>query len=532
MEHSTMKKEWTNGSTGEINWQSKKIDNNPNGDSRNYIDYIEKTKQLARNRHSDLGKLIYERDTYVAQGTFGQGDQDLARAQASLRIAGYDIGNTGYKGVDGKMGPKTEAAIRQVQVASGLEPTGKLDQQTINILNHITAAEMRKDDIEAIGFSKAGADLPSIKPGHEQGLTKRDEMVSRAMEKYPERKGENMKAQASLAMAGYDLGKSGVDGLIGVKTKAAIGQFQRAKGLEVTGELNPATLSALEETTQFGWTKASAQVAHRNELIQGGQGKGNALVVYAQSCLVAAGYNLGDYGYKGVDGELGKLTSKAIMELQKEKGLKPTGQLDPSTLWALEKATEQGWQRVEGGEIAKNKGDFDKNREFWANRKNWIFPLKEGYIRDPRTGGRCFGADREDGRKHAGVDFIAKPGTEVFAMTNGKVLKIEKGFYAGTDAIVIKSDDGSIIRYCEIRTNLKEGQNVSKGDVVAKVVANNKTGSSMLHLEVYEGTANGELSVKNDSHYTNVSPKKYQRRSDLIDPMAVVDLLKKIEVGK
>jgi peptidoglycan hydrolase-like protein with peptidoglycan-binding domain len=53
-------------------------------------------------------------------------DEDLIRqAQIALRDAGFEPGR-----IDGVIGPKTEAALRQFQVAQGLPQTGGLDATT------------------------------------------------------------------------------------------------------------------------------------------------------------------------------------------------------------------------------------------------------------------------------------------------------------------------------------------------------------------------------------------------------------------
>jgi hypothetical protein len=53
-------------------------------------------------------------------------DQDMIRqAQIALRDAGFEPGR-----IDGVMGPKTEAALRQFQGAQGLPQTGRLDATT------------------------------------------------------------------------------------------------------------------------------------------------------------------------------------------------------------------------------------------------------------------------------------------------------------------------------------------------------------------------------------------------------------------
>ena len=53
-------------------------------------------------------------------------DQDLIRqAQIALRDAGFEPGR-----IDGVMGPRTQAALRQFQAAQGLPQTGSLDGDT------------------------------------------------------------------------------------------------------------------------------------------------------------------------------------------------------------------------------------------------------------------------------------------------------------------------------------------------------------------------------------------------------------------
>lgn len=53
----------------------------------------------------------------------------------------------------------------------------------------------------------------------------------------------NARAQVRLQELGYNVGKP--DGVIGARTKAAIQEYQRKQGLQITGALDPATLAAL-----------------------------------------------------------------------------------------------------------------------------------------------------------------------------------------------------------------------------------------------------------------------------------------------
>ena len=63
-------------------------------------------------------------------------------------------------------------------------------------------------------------------------------------------RGEDVKkVQQALKDLNYDLGKYGVDGIIGGYTEAAIKAFQEAQGLKVTGIVDEETIKALEEAT-------------------------------------------------------------------------------------------------------------------------------------------------------------------------------------------------------------------------------------------------------------------------------------------
>ncbi|HSQ89392.1 M23 family metallopeptidase, partial [Romboutsia sp.] len=131
---------------------------------------------------------------------------------------------------------------------------------------------------------------------------------------------------------------------------------------------------------------------------------------------------------------------------------------------------------------------------------------------------------RSAGRTHAGIDFFVEHGTEVIAMTKGKV-KAVYNFYAGTKAVEVKSTDNTIIRYTEIKPSVKVGEILEQSQKVGDVIRNNtKKHSSMLHLEVYMGTSSGQLTQRKNKQYNYVPIKNYQRRSDLIDPTGAKDL--------
>ena len=63
------------------------------------------------------------------KASLATGDEKVKAAQQALKDKGHDPGT-----VDGRMGPKTEAALREFQKAQGMESTGELDAKTTGAL--------------------------------------------------------------------------------------------------------------------------------------------------------------------------------------------------------------------------------------------------------------------------------------------------------------------------------------------------------------------------------------------------------------
>lgn len=146
-----------------------------------------------------------------------------------------------------------------------------------------------------------------------------------------------------------------------------------------------------------------------------------------------------------------------------------------------------------------------------------LFPLRKRPVYSYKTDGREFGAWRSGGRLHAGCDLLADRGVEILAVENGTVIQGPYYFYQGTYALEVNHDSGIVVRYGEILQSVPRGigpgARISRGQVIA-YVGQLSTGSSMLHFEMYQGTASGELT-------TGSGP--YRRRSDLLDPTPYLD---------
>lgn len=116
--------------------------------------------------------------------------------------------------------------------------------------------------------------------------------------------------QTDLRTLGYYQGD--IDGIYGPQTVAAVETFQEDNGLPVTGLVDPATQAAMQSAL-------------------GGQE--SAQVGALQAILIATGY------YDGtVDGQWSPEVEAALIAMQRDLGVEPTGVIDTATLRALQEA--------------------------------------------------------------------------------------------------------------------------------------------------------------------------------------------------
>ncbi|CAH2598621.1 Peptidoglycan-binding protein [Rhodovastum atsumiense] len=142
-------------------------------------------------------------------------DQPLAPAavrsvQDRLRQLGA------YTGVvDGIWGEDSAAALRQFQQGHGLQATGQLNQATAAMLN-LNPAELLAAAAADQDAAQAPRPLSSV---------------------------EVRNLQSRLRDLGYYRGS--IDGAWGAGTQDALQRFQQSSGIQVTGRVNPQTVTAL-----------------------------------------------------------------------------------------------------------------------------------------------------------------------------------------------------------------------------------------------------------------------------------------------
>ncbi|SMF48976.1 Membrane proteins related to metalloendopeptidases [Alteromonadaceae bacterium Bs31] len=222
-------------------------------------------------------------------------------------------------------------------------------------------------------------------------------------------------------------------------------------------------------------------------------------------------HNLAPMELLSVDGDCGKKTVTLISEFQRRvlNSANPDGRVDPN-------GTTLRLLNVNAVEPAAHTADAN-NKPAEELSEELCFPLQSRPEESYKEGMRRFASNRRGGRKHAGVDLYAPVGTPIYAMSDGEIINGPYAFYLGTQALEIKHKD-FVARYGEISgvaPGLQKGETVKAGQLIAYVGELRGLNMSMLHLELYDGSGAGPLTVR--------ANKPFKRRNDLLDPTAFLD---------
>ena len=202
--------------------------------------------------------------------------------------------------VDGIFGGKTDAGVRAVQKAAGLEADGIVGPDTIAAL-------------KSPGAGGVPAGNPYAEP---TGLLRSGSQ------------GEGVKwVQWHLNRLGHNVGT--IDGIFGAKTDAGVRAVQKAAGLKADGIVGPDTRTALKNSSAGDLPENNPYPEPTGLLRSGSRGEG---VKWVQWHLNRQGHNVGT-----VDGICGAKTDAGVRAVQKAAGLKVDGIVGPDTRTALKK---------------------------------------------------------------------------------------------------------------------------------------------------------------------------------------------------
>lgn len=270
--------------------------------------------------------------------------------------------------------------------------------------------------------------------------------------------------QQLLQAAGITV-KGGADGIFGPGTETAVRTYQQRKGLTVNGKADTPTATAL------GMVPATPLMA---------KGANGQAVVAMQQQLIAVGINVKG----GADGWYGSGTTAAVSAFQTSRGLPATGALDAATAAILANAAAG----------AKPAAASPPPAPAPAPAPSPVAPPPAGSILFPMPKTCAFantwGAPRSGGRKHQGVDIIAKSGTPLYAVQTGTITKRQtdyRGSLAG-NALWLTLPDGTYYFYAHLSSfadGIGVGTKVTAGTVIGYVGKTGNASVPHLHFEVH-----------------------------------------------
>ena len=163
----------------------------------------------------------YQREEEKLVGSTDILNPKIEEVQVILKSDGYEPGN-----MDGRMGKETRDAIKAFQESIGLKSTGYIDKITLTQMEDLRRT---KEILE----SKKNYGLKSTKEARQKDSSK------------AEFRPTTKEVQTALKNAGFDPGS--FDGKIGPRTRQAIKDFQKSKGLVPDGVVGPKTWANLSK---------------------------------------------------------------------------------------------------------------------------------------------------------------------------------------------------------------------------------------------------------------------------------------------
>jgi peptidoglycan hydrolase-like protein with peptidoglycan-binding domain len=349
--------------------------------------------------------------------------------------------NSGFAvkgGADGKFGLATTIALSKFQAAKGLTVTKVVDEATAVALGMLSAPK-----VVVVASVKTVAAAPAaVVTSNFPKLGDRSETVKAI---------QTVLINDSIGLVG------GADGRFGKGTSAAIAEYQKRRGLNITGTMDDATNAAMfaaPVATPAAPVAAATSMTYETLPARGQSGD---LVRALQNALIANGTEVKG----GADGVFGVATTVAISNFQAARALNQTKVLDVNTAVALA---------------------LIPSFESLGLPTLQVFPMQGGCgFTD------TWHAPRSGGRLHEGVDIIGAKGLAIYATNDGVISRMSTGGALGGNAIYVKIPNGTYFYYAHLDSfapGMAPGVPVKAGQIIGY---NGSTGTTTphLHFEVH-----------------------------------------------
>jgi peptidoglycan hydrolase-like protein with peptidoglycan-binding domain len=394
--------------------------------------------------------------TAPGQPAFGDKGPHVVAVQTAIMRNGFTL----QGGATGVFNKSTQRALKSFQKVVGIKVTGVVDTATAKVLKvaaaSTTTVQATTTTVQATTTTVAATTTTT--PAVAYPLTASTLPVRGA-------KGDAVVAvQKALKLAGLEV-KGGIDGAFGSGTTSTIASFQTSKGLTASGVLDIPTAVALALIAPVAAlapapAPAAVSIASTPTLLDSSalptRGNRGDAVRTLQKALINAGIEVKG----GADGVFGGATFVALQKFQTANALSVTGTLTTQT------AVKLGLVAAPAVAIS-------------------VFPV-QGLCSYENT----WHAPRGNGRKHLGVDIIAKEGKLLYAVADGTITKLytEASDKLAGNGVRLTMADGTYFFYGhmqKIADGMTIGTKVKAGQVVGYLGKTGGTTTPHLHLEVH-----------------------------------------------
>ncbi len=386
---------------------------------------------------------------------------DRGASVTTTQNALIGAGLTMRGGADGIFGSATTAAIAAFQTARGLSATGTID---------ITTAI-------ALGIAPASAtSVPTTSPvttAPSTTVPAPATTVPALVITVGERGEAVVRLQRALIAAGVTV-RGGADGVFGPATTNAIITYQRAVSIAATGQVDTLTAQFL------GLVAAPALPVF---------GDRGPSVSDVQNRMIAAGITVKG----GADGVFGVATRVSLRAFQTARKIPVTGIVDLRT--ALHLGVIPGL--VTDQPAGTSPGTSPAGTSPGTSTPPSTAPVTTVSIAVFPVLGPCWFSDtwmspRAGGRRHEGVDIIARTGQPLYAVVDGTITRqfFDRPGSLGGNALRLTASDGTYFHYAH-RSAFGDGIGLDSRVVAGQVIGYvGNTGSSSaphLHFEYHPG---------------------------------------------
>lgn len=357
----------------------------------------------------------------------------------SVQQALINSGFTVKGGADGKFGLATTIALGKFQAAKGLTVTKVVDEATAIALGMLSAPKP-----VVVASAKTVTAAAAVVTSNFPKLGDRSEVVQAI---------QTVLINDSIGLVG------GADGRFGKGTSAAIAEYQKRRGLSITGLMDDATNAVMFAAPVAAPTApvATSTAAMTFETLPA-RGQSGELVRALQNALIANGTEVKG----GADGVFGVATTVALGNFQTARALNQTKVLDVNTAVALA---------------------LIPTLESLGLPTLQVFPMQ----------GRCgftdtWGQARSEGRSHEGTDVMGARGLALYATNDGVISRMSTGGRLGGNVIYVKIPNGTYFYYAHLDSfapGMAVGIPVKAGQVIGYVGSTGDAGTPHLHFEVH-----------------------------------------------